>query len=62
MAVNWFAVVVATRLNLQGSNGSNAGGDGGCPKIEFLGVDVQVILFSVLWQPQRLLHWISLAA
>lgn len=57
MAVNWFAVVVA-RLNLQGSNGSNAGSDGGCPKIEFLGVDVQVILFSVLWQS----HWISLAA
>lgn len=36
--MDWFAVVVATRLNLQGSSGSNASGDVGYPKTElFLG-------------------------
>lgn len=52
VAVDWFAVVVATRLNLQGSSGSNARGDDGCPKTEFVGTVVQTIVFNVLWQHQ----------
>lgn len=46
--MDWFAIALVTRLNLQGSRGSSARGDGGFPKIEFLGADVQVIVFSVL--------------
>lgn len=46
--MDWFAVVVATRLNLQGSSGSNARGDVGYPKSElFWRADVQVKLVSV---------------
>lgn len=49
VAMDWFAVVVATRLNLQGSSGSSARGDVGYPKTEFFwGADVQVKVFSVL--------------
>lgn len=47
VAMDWFAVVVATRLNLQGSSGSNARGDVGYPKSElFWRADVQIKLFS----------------